>query len=164
MSQLPQMSNGRGSAGVGPQPAGVQGPPPPAAQWTKNDDISLARHSQNLGAVNQLLDDGEITQEEHADMMRQIMPLLQRLQQRKQQSDQQAQQQAQQQLMQATAQQQAMDLHNRQYRAQSFKDGVAEFTDPASGRTAHFFEDRPGHWQEIEYKDHKGQEEALNGQ
>ncbi len=175
MSRLPQgpmapPSNGRGSAGGVPQPAGaVQGPPPPAAQqtpqWTKNDDISLARHSQNLGAVNQLLDDGEITEAEHADMMSQIMPPLQRLQQRQQAAQQQAQQQQQQQLMQATAQQQAMDLHNRQYRAQSFKDGIAAFTDPVTGRTAHFFEDKPGHWHEVEFLDHKGQQEATsNGQ
>ncbi len=132
--------------------------------WTKNDDIALARHSQDLGKANQLLDQGEIGGEEHADLLRQIMPPLTALQQRKQQNDQEQQQQAQQQLMQQTAMMQAMDLRNRQFRAQSFAQGVAAFTDPVSGRTAHFFEDKPGHWQEIEYKDHKAQEEAMRGQ
>ncbi len=115
-----------------PQPPPAQALPPDVP-WTTNDDISLAKHNQDLSTLNGKLDDGELTLEEHGNLMQQIMPRLTNLQQRQQKSQQQAEQKGIQQAMHQQAMQQSIISQNLKFHASSFPDTLAETTDPITG-------------------------------
>lgn len=131
--------------------------------WSYQDNLQLQQNMQGLASVDSEVAKGEITAEEGQIYKQQIGQRLAPLQAKQKQF--QAQQQAQQQtqLMHQMALQESIQQQHAQAQAQAFPQTVASFTDPLTGRTAHFFQGKRGDWKPIDHGDFAEKEVELSG-
>ncbi len=135
------------------QPNVSVGPPAPLPMFGPSDALDMQRLMASGSGVRRQVQNGEITQEEGDDLLRQINTRLGPLQAGQQAAQQQQQQSATHQALGQAAMEDARMFAQQQHAAKNFTGGVASVTDPESGKTVMYAQVKPGHFEPVDFGD-----------
>lgn len=128
------------------------------------DILRLQRLQQGKASVLERMDNGELSPDEGSALLSQVNGMLVPLMQRKVQGVNFRKNAMRQSMLDDVANQQAVEQMNAQYRAQNIEKRVAVVNDPVTGRTAHYFEQKPNDWAPVEWPEMPIDENAPDWQ
>lgn len=134
-----------------------------ALPFTQADNLTLQRLQMGLSEAQNHMDDGTLTPQEGQRLKAQILQRMRPLLLRQQQTKQQAEAEGVRTMLHQQAIQEAITQQGAQYRAAGLQRRVAVYTDPLTGRMAHFLESKPGSWEEIEFAGEPEQAADMQG-
>lgn len=126
--------------------------------FTQADSLELQRYQQGLAGARKALYDGDIDQNTHDQLAGELVARINPLTVKAQRAQQAMAGARAQQAMHQNAQVQTMAHQDQVYRARGFQDRVATYVDPMTGQAAHMYEQKPGHWGQIEFPEQQQQD------
>ena len=130
--------------------------------FTQANKMKLQRLMQGMSQAQEWLDNGEIDDNEFADLSQQLQQRIAPLAQQQQQEEQQAKQKAYQEAMEQHSQMEAMEMQAAKMRADAFHDRLVPVVDPTDpNKWAVMYEKSRGVWEAIPFQ--KGGGEATEG-
>lgn len=134
------------------------------SEFGQADAMRLQQFNAALSQAKQQADDGEISHEDAEVLTQGILRLRAPLLQAQEAQKELIKKNMVQQIQEDGALAQGMQQQDAVFRAQGFRERVAQFTDPMTGATAFMFEESPQKWAQIDFGSLQKGTEGLEGQ
>lgn len=119
--------------------------------WTQADAVRLRRLNAGLAAAREQVEGGILSPGEGLQFQAQLVPQRAQLLQRQQAAQEAALRDQDATVMRQAALGESVEQQHDVMRAHAFPRTVAEFYDPLTGRTAHFFQGSRGNWEQVKF-------------
>lgn len=135
----------------------------PPEPFTQADVLRLGEYNAGLSQVQKQVDDGVLTQDEGISMTTGILKMRLPLLERQKQAAQYANSQKVQQLQEVSALTEGMQQSGAVFRANGLRDRISVYTDPITGRDAHFYESEPNKFVQVKWDEPGAESAAVKG-